>query len=211
MDAEFVKLIHPGHSAVLVIDIQNDSCHPEGVYAKIGWDISLRQRSGHRAAEFVKEVRKYNVPVIFTKFNQSSWNVSPAWIRHSKVLGHRACMEGTWGEEFYATEPLAGDLVVVKHRYSAFIGTDLDVTLRSREMTTLILTGGGTNVCVEATAMDGFQLGYDIVVASDCCGTPDVDEHAPALKRMARLCATVVESKEVLEAWSPAEVERALP
>jgi ureidoacrylate peracid hydrolase len=205
MDAEFVKLLHPSHTALVLIDSQNDSCHPDGVYSRIGWDISLRQKASHSAAELIKEARKHNVPIIFTKFNQSRWNASPVWIRRSKVLGHRACMEGTWGEEFYATEPLEGDVVVVKHRYSAFIGTDLDVTLRSSGMTTLILTGGGTNVCVEATAMDGFQLGYDIVVASDCCGTPDTDEHLPALKRMARLCGTVVDSKEVLEAWSVGE------
>ena len=205
MDAEFVKLVHPSHSGLVAIDLQNDSCHPDGAYAKIGWDISLRRRSAHDAAGFAEKARKFRVPIIFTRFNQSRWNASPTWIRRSKVLGHRACMEGTWGEEFYATEPLLGDIVVVKHRYSAFIGTSLDVTLRSSGITTLILTGGGTNVCVEATAMDGFQLGYDIVVASDCCGTPDVEEHLPALKRMARLCGTVVESKEVLEAWSAGE------
>lgn len=207
MDADFVKLIHPGRTALVLIDSQNDSCHPDGVYAKIGWDISLRQKASHNAAEFIKEARKYRVPIIFTKFNQSKWNASPAWLRQSKVVGHRACMEGTWGEDFYAIEPLKDDIVVIKHRYSAFIGTNLDVILRSSGIGTLILTGGGTNVCVEATAMDGFQLGYDIVAASDCCGTPDVDEHLAALKRMARLCGTVVESKDVLEVWSLGEVK----
>jgi ureidoacrylate peracid hydrolase len=97
---------------------------------------------------------------------------------------------------------MEGDAIVVKHRYSAFIGTDLELMLKSRRLSTLILTGGGTGACVESTARDGFMLDYDIVVVSDCCGTTSLDDHEPALKRMARLCGTVVESKELLDIWS---------
>lgn len=205
MNAEIRELVNPIHSAVIVIDNQNDSCHPEGTYAKSGLDISLRQKAANNTAEFIKEARNYKVPIIFIRYNYSPWTASPAWIRQHKNKKLIACVEGTWGEQFYAVEPQEGEPVVVKHRYSAFIGTDLDMILRSKKISTLIVTGGGTQVCVESTVRDGFMLDYDIVVVSDCCGTPNIEEHEPALKRMAALCGTVVEAREVLEAlksWS---------
>lgn len=204
MISELAELVMPNHSAVLVIDVQNDCCHPDGAYAKRGRDISLRQKAAHNAADFVREARKYAVPIIFVKLSHGKWDEAPAWKRRRKQLGPPVCMEGTWGAEFYAVEPVEGDAIVVKHRYSAFIGTDLDLILRSKRISTLIVTGGGTHVCVESTVRDGFMLDYDIVMVSDCCGSTTLDEHLPALKRMARLCGTVVEAKEVLEAWSSA-------
>lgn len=198
----FKELISPTHSAVLVIDNQNDSCHPDGVYARSGRDISLRQKAAHNTAEFIKEVRKYKVPVIFIRVSNNKWTNSPAWTRQPRTEGAQACQEGTWGEQFYAVEPLPGDPIVTKHRYSAFMGTDLDMILRSHRIETLIVTGGGTQACVEATVRDGFMMDYNIVVVSDCCGTPSIEEHEPALKRMANLCGLVVESGELLKTWS---------
>lgn len=200
MNSELKELVNPNRSAVLVIDVQNDSCHSEGIYAKIGWDISLRQKAAHNTAEFIKEVRKYKIPIIFMKYNHSKWTDSPTWLKRQNLLGSQACLEGTWGEQFYAVQPLEGEPIIVKHRYSAFIGTDLDMILRSQRITTLVITGGGTQACVESTVRDGFMLDYDIFVVSDCCGTPNIEEHAPALKRMANLCCIVVEAKEVIEA-----------
>lgn len=202
MDSELTELVKPDHSSLLVIDVQNDCCHPDGAYAKRGRDISLRQKAAHNTAAFIKEARRYNVPVIFIKLNHGKWDESPSWKRRRKELGPPVCMEGTWGAEFYAVQPQEGDAIVVKHRYSAFIGTELDLILRRRRITTLIVTGGGTHVCVESTVRDGFMLDYDVVVVSDCCGSTSLEEHLPALKRMARLCATVAEAKEVSEAWS---------
>lgn len=201
MTPEITELIHPDRSTVIVIDVQNDACHPDGLYARSGRDISLRQRAAHNAAEFVKEAREYRVPIIFTKASHSPWDESPA-LRRRRRGSPQPYLEGSWGAEFYAVQPMKGDAVVVKHRYSAFIGTDLDLVLRSKRITTLIVTGGGTPVCVESTVRDGFMLDYDILVVSDCCGSTTPEEHEGALKRMGRLCGTVAEANEILQAWS---------
>lgn len=203
MVEEFKDVVHPRHSAIIVIDIQNDPCHPDGAYAKSGRDISWRQKAAHNAAEFIDKTRKFNVPIIFTKGIHNPWVDSPTWMsRRKRTESLPRYWEGSWGAEFYAVRPMEGDAIVVKHRYSAFIGTDLELMLKSRRLSTLILTGGGTGACVESTARDGFMMDYDIVVVSDCCGTTSLDDHEPALKRMARLCGTVVESKELLDIWS---------
>ena len=59
--------------------------------------------------------------------------------------------------------------MILKRRYSGFIGTELDVILRSRGRKTLVMTGIATNGCVEATARDGFMHDYYIVMVDDCC------------------------------------------
>lgn len=201
MDLNLRELINPAHSAILVIDIQNDACHPEGLFAKIGLDTRLRREAAHNAAAFIDKTRKFNLPIIFIKLTHSGWNESPAWIRQSKIRGPRteAYKDGTWGAELYAVQPQKEDYIVIKHRYSAFVGTDLEMILRSRNITTLIVTGGGTAACVESTVRHGLCLDYDMILVSDCCGSGTAQDHESALKRMASQGAPVVESARILE------------
>jgi ureidoacrylate peracid hydrolase len=201
---ELKELVDPSHSALIVIDLQNDCCHPDGKYAKTGLDISQRQRAAHNAIQFLGEARKYKVPVIHTKVIFSKWDQSAGRLeeRLRAKVRRESCVEGTWGADFYEVRPIDGEAVILKNRYSAFKGTELDRMLRSRGITTLIVTGGGTQACVESTVRDAYEFDYDVVVVSDCCGTPAIEEHEPALKRMARLCGKVVESRDVLQAWS---------
>lgn len=201
MNSELRELVQPAHLAVLVIDVQNDACHPDGLYARSGKDISLRQGAANKTADFINEIRRYTVPIIFTKAIYSKWTETAATIRRRRGEGAEPFLEGTWGAELYAVQPQENELVVVKPRYSAFIGTNLDLVLRSKGIATLIVTGGGTAVCVESTVRDGFMLDYNIILVSDCVGTTILEEHVPALKRMAGLCAAVLaEGKEVIEA-----------
>lgn len=200
MNSELKELIQPSHSAVLVIDVQNDACHPDGLYAKSGKDISLRRGAADKTADFINEARRYTVPIIFTKAIYSKWTETAATLRRREGHGPEPFLEGTWGAELYSVQPKESELVVVKPRYSAFIGTTLDLILRSKGIGTLIVTGGGAAVCVESTVRDGFMLDYNIILVTDCIGTTIVDEHIPALKRMASLCAAVLaDAKEVLE------------
>ena len=200
-EQELKELINPGHTAVVVIDLQNDFCHSEGDMAKSGRDVSLMQQAAHNTQKFLPEVRKRKVPVIFVRARQNPWNISPAWMRKRGEKGSSACKEGEWGEDFFVVKPDEGEAVVVKHRYSAFIGTDLDLILRSQGIQTVILTGVGTHVCVESTARDGFQMDYDIVLLSDCTGSCPPESHNRALEVLGQHFAHVVTSKEILEAW----------
>lgn len=198
---ELKELINPKHTAVVVIDLQNDFCHSDGDMAKSGRDVSLMQQAAHNTQKFLPEVRKRKVPVLFVRARHNHWTNSPAWMRKRGEKGSSTCMEGEWGEDFFAVKPGEGEAVVVKHRYSAFIGTDLDLILRSQGIQTVILTGVGTNVCVESTARDGFQMDYDIVLLSDCTGSSTLESHKRALEVLAQHFGYVLTSKEILEAW----------
>ena len=104
-------------------------------------------------------------------------------------------------EEFYQITPEAEDIILAKHRYSAFIGTPLDGILRANEVKTLILTGVATNVCVESTARDGFMMDYHIVLPSDL--TAGVNDHAKemSLFNIGTFFGEVVLSERIVKAW----------
>lgn len=198
---ELSELIEPKHSAVVVIDLQNDFCHSEGDMAKSGKDVKLMQQAAHNTKRFLPEVRKRKVPVIHVRFVHNRWTGSPAWMRKRGEKGSSTCAEGTWGAKFFVVQPAEGETIVTKHRYSAFIGTDLDLILQSRCIQTIILTGVGTSVCVESTARDGFQMDYDIILLSDCSGSSTQEGHQRALDVLAQHFGYVTNSREIVEAW----------
>ena len=70
-----------------------------------------------------------------------------------------------------------------KHQPSAFFGTDLDIHLRRRGITTIVLCGISTNIGVEATARTGFEHGYNLVFASDAMTARDAELHTIAVTK----------------------------
>ena len=95
-------------------------------------------------------------------------------------------------------EPEPGDLLVPKHRWSAFHGTFLDSALRARGADTVILCGGSTDVGIASTAFAGRDLGYNLVIASDACTSPEGDNHTQLMKRIFPRMARVRTTAEIL-------------
>ena len=93
-----------------------------------------------------------------------------------------------------ALMPHAEDLVVPKHRWSAFHGTYLDTALRANRIDTLILVGGSTDVGIASTAFAARDLDYNLVIVSDACTSPERDNHDQLMlrvfPRMARVRTT---------------------
>jgi ureidoacrylate peracid hydrolase len=112
---------------------------------------------------------------------------------------------GTWGanwwEEFPEFHPVGNEYVATKHRYSAFVSTDLDMVLRCTGVKTILLAGVTTDTCVESTARDAFALGYGVIILSDCTSAKDVESHEAGLKSVGRVFGVVASSLEVLSAW----------
>jgi nicotinamidase-related amidase len=106
-------------------------------------------------------------------------------------------------------EPEAGDLVVTKDRYSAFLGTGLADQLRGRGIETVIVAGLTTAVCVCSTARDAFQLDFRTITLSDCCAESSHNfpaprtraEHEAALETLGSAFGRVYTSDEVVAAW----------
>ncbi|HUE43718.1 MAG TPA: isochorismatase family protein [Candidatus Sulfotelmatobacter sp.] len=84
------------------------------------------------------------------------------------------------------------DHLVIKHRPGAFIGTDLDAYLRSRNVTQVFITGISTSVGVESTARSAYDHGYNVVLVTDAMTTPDAHRHSidSVFPRIAETCTT---------------------
>jgi ureidoacrylate peracid hydrolase len=67
------------------------------------------------------------------------------------------CLSGSWGAEFYQVKPLPGEPVIIKHRYSAMVGTPLLDLLEQRGIRSLLLTGVATDTCVESAGRDAYS------------------------------------------------------
>ena len=193
----------PKVAALLVIDMQNDFCHPQGISGKRGRQLTMSIEMAPRLEAFIKQCRHACMPVIFVKTIHYPWTDSPSWVRRlDKDSGDSVCRPGTWGAEFYAgIQPEEGEIVITKHRYSAFLGTDLDLILRSSGIRSLLISGVGTNVCVESTLRDGYMRDYYIVLLEDCVGATNQELHQATLRNVTLHFGTVSNSNEVLKLW----------
>jgi ureidoacrylate peracid hydrolase len=189
------------HAALIVVDVQNDFCHPDGAFAKKGFDLSHVERAVMNLLPFIDQCRRFGLPVIFVRTFHSDWTDSSSWMWRLGGMNKETpvCRLNSWGAEFYKVKPQESDFIVTKHRFSGFVGTDLDLVLRSRGMETLLFTGVATNVCVETTTRDGFNLNYNVILVEDCCGPFTPEEHASTVTNITNYFGTVCDSKALFE------------
>lgn len=96
--------------------------------------------------------------------------------------------------------PKDGDIVVMKHRVSAFHGTDLDMILRSNEIDALVLFGIATSGVVLSTLVDAADRDFRIFVIKDCCADRDAELHSCLIERYFPNRGTVVDADEFMKA-----------
>ncbi len=193
--------VRPERTALLVIDMQNDFCHPEGGWGKLGMPLEATQRMIPRLEALLQRARSAGVQVVFVGTHRLPEVLTPVWTdRREHRLRVPMLQPGTWGAEF-VLPPQPQDIVLYKHRYSAFFGTHLDLVLRGRQIQTVVLTGTVTNVCVETTARDAYQREYYVVVVEDCCSALSEEDHQAALRNLDRYFGQVVPAQALLEVW----------
>lgn len=203
-------------TALLVIDVQNDFVSPGGAFHRTGSDITMGQDILPNLLWFTREVRKRNVPVIFITSHYTTADnryLSDVFLHQMKKKGTGryfevpVCSPNSWGAELApGLEVLPEDTVIIKHRYSAFIDTDLELRLRSKRIRTLLITGVSTSVCVESTTRQAHFLDYYNVIVSDCCADYRSDIHENALQRLDLHFGQVTTSKEIVETWESGRV-----
>jgi ureidoacrylate peracid hydrolase len=194
----------PGHTALLVVDVQNDFCHAAGGLAVAGANMSIIQAAIPRLADLVRAAHAAGVFVVFLRIVQTPSSNSDAWEALEPDQGPRLVVDGEWGAEYYDGLPHeCMDVEVVKHRHSAFVGTGLDELLRARGIRTLVFGGVATNVCVEGTAREAADRDYYVVLADDACGAARADLHEMSLHNVRTYLGDVVASRELVGLWTP--------
>ena len=189
-------------TALLVIDLQNDTVGEDGAFASSGAPAFAREHGVVERVERLAEAfRAAGAPVLHV------WHVDePGHVDSTRnaelyrsIADADALVRGTWGAEPVVV-PREGDLVVEKQRMSAFNSTTLDTKLRGLGATSVVCCGAWTNWAVEHTCRDAADHGYDVVVVTDATATiSDEFQHA-ALNFALTTVATRATADEVIEA-----------
>ena len=211
--------VRPEHTALLLVDVQNDFCAEGGAMHREGRDLSLVADMIPRLERFLAQARAAGVKCVWIKnvYNTGpNWYLSEVWLEQAKrrrkgaYVEYPVCEPGEWNGDFYRVRPLPTEPVVIKHRYGAFESTDLDLVLRSNGIRTVVMTGVATNVCVETTARQAFLRDYYVVFTRDCTATFSRAEHEAALHNIDQFFGHVVGADEVMACWKvPAAREKA--
>jgi len=194
----------PQHCALLVIDVQNDFAATGGFFHQVGADVGHLQRhvipSIHR---LIESARRAGVTVVFVKsFYDAQYLSAPMRERNDRLgMNMPRCLAGSWGADFCGVAPADGEAVVVKHRYSAILGSNLLDVLKERGIRSLLLTGIATDTCVESTARDAYFLDYYVTLVADCCGAASQEDHNATLPRFNRDYGLVVNASDVAAIW----------
>ncbi|MEK5382131.1 cysteine hydrolase family protein [Niallia sp. FSL W8-0635] len=191
---------NPQHSALLIVDVQNDYCHKEGCLAQQDLDVSMVEEMMPNLKNMISAMKEINVPIIYIQTIHEDSTDSETWIKRLKGKNQKnLCRKDTWGAQFYQLEPDKDDVIVIKHRYSAFIHTRLESVLRALKIETIVMAGVSTNICVESTARDGFMLDFDVIFLSDCTAAFSREAHDMTLQTINQFFGTVATSKEVIQ------------
>lgn len=198
--------------ALVIIDMQNDFCKPEGFFAQSGFDVSPCTRAVKPIRTLLEHIRQLGLEVVWTKSTNAdppTYKLPPRRFRPNEdalvrgVRGSDQFKPGAWGTEI--TEELRRDrkdLVVEKPRYDAFYRTDLEEKLRRRGIDTLVVVGVTTNCCVDSTVRSAFVRGFHVCVLADCVAAfgQEKDLHDATLRNLSLLFGVVSTAGELVAA-----------
>ncbi|WP_414550107.1 cysteine hydrolase family protein [Anabaena sp. CCY 0017] len=174
-------------TAIVIIDMQNDFCHPDGWLAHIGVDVTPARQPIEPLNSLLPKLRAVDVPVIWL-----NWGNRPDLLNISAGLLHvynptgdgvglgdplpnngaKVLMAGSWAAAVVdELQQLPEDICVDKYRMSGFWDTPLDSILRNLGRTTLLFGGVNADQCVMTTLCDANFLGYDCILVKNCTAT----------------------------------------
>lgn len=206
-------------AALIVIDMQRDFCAPGGYADQAGLDISLLRAPIPAIQDLLAAARARGVLVLHTREGhrpdlsdlpepkRRRAENAGAPIGSQGPLG-RLLVRGEYGHDLIdELQPLPGEPVIDKPGYSAFAATDLELLLRNRGITELIITGVTTEVCVHSTLHSAVDLGYACTLVSDACASAYPELHTAALAMVdveGGLFGRVCDSQRLLAEWKDA-------
>ena len=172
--------------AVVVVDMQNDFCHPGGWLASIGVDVTPARAPIPVLAAELPAVRAAGATVVWLNWGTrpDRANLPPnvlhvydpeandVGIGSSRPTGHPVLQRDSWGAALVdELRPAVEDVLVHKHRMSGFWDTELDSVLRNLGASTLLFAGVNADQCVLVTLVDAACAGYDVVLLEDASAT----------------------------------------
>jgi ureidoacrylate peracid hydrolase len=190
-------------TCVVVVDMQNDFCAPDGFFASVGVDVSACLAIVPQIQRILAAARAAGLPILYTRMSNSPDAMLP--LQHRILPGRdrmtartAVCVTGTSGAEIVdELAPEDGDLIVDKSQYSAFFKTELEDLLSARGIDTVVVTGATTNVCVDSFVRDAYFRAIDVVVVGDAVASYESSIHDATLTNIDLLFGAVSDTEYV--------------
>lgn len=204
-------------TALLVIDMQNDFCHPNGFSGhELGLELKPLRKIIPNLKKLISWARHYRVLVIHTK---ESHRPDLSDLTESKKIRYenagspvgavgkmgRYLVQGEWGSKVIEElSPIISEIQINKPAHSALVNSNLESVLRSHEISHLLITGVTTECCVLATYRHANDIGFCSLLLEDCCAAFDEKEHQAAIEVILAengVVGWVSNSAQLFQAW----------
>ena len=211
--------IEPTRTAVIVVDMQNDFGHPDGMFARAGVDIAGIQAAVAPTAAVLAAARQAGIKVVYLKMayradlSDAGAPGGPNRIKQAPMgIGEqipapdgttgRILIRDTWNTDIVdELTPEPGEEVIYKHRFSGFYETGLHELLQRSDIKYLVFTGCTTSVCVESTMRDATFRDYYCLLLDDCTAEPIAQaNHDASLNILGRVFGWTCHSEDLLAA-----------
>ncbi|WET42373.1 hydrolase [Citrobacter enshiensis] len=178
-------------TALVVIDLQ------EGILPFAGGPHAA-QEVVDRAARLAEKFRAHGSPVVMVRVGWSP-DYAEALKQPVDAPSPAKALPENWWRYPAALGKADSDLEVTKRQWGAFYGTDLELQLRRRGIDTLVLCGISTNIGVESTARNAWELGFRLIIAEDACSAASTEQHQSSVTHIFPRIARVRRVEEILQ------------
>jgi nicotinamidase-related amidase len=185
--------IDPHHTAIVVIDLQ------KGIAGRPGAPLTTATVIAN-AARILAAARAAGAQPVLVHVGFAADGADRVQTKVDQQMRATGPMPFDWMEFVPDLDRQPGDLVILKRQWGAFYGTDLDLQLRRRGLTTTILCGIATEFGVESTARDAYEHGYELVFAADAMTGVTAASHANSIDRIFSRLGRVRSTEQIIVA-----------
>ena len=179
-------------TALVVIDLQ------EGILPFAGGPYAASDVVS-RSARLAEKCRANGSQVVMVRVGWSA-DFAEALKQPVDAITPAAALPENWWDYPVALNKHESDIEVIKRQWGAFYGTDLELQLRRRGIDTIILCGISTNIGVESTARNAWELGFNLVIAEDACSAASSDQHQGSMTNIFPRIGRVRSTDEIVNA-----------